>query len=575
MKKNRTHNYSIRTKLTCITIIVITSVVLICWLLNKTFLAKFYQQSKMDALGETYYYINEVFAKNSAQTEQDTINNEIDRICSISNSHVYVFDFNRNLIRFDDKTGINYIYPNYVSRQIREYNFSKLIKYLPEELKEGLTSEPLEDKNDDSSNLASDENKNNENADKESSNKKKNNGNQEAISGNKKIDDIDGLLKLSQSQFLEETDNYSIYKVLDTRINSYEIELIGTLDNGLYVYISSNFDSIKESVDISNKFLAYVGIGAVLFGFITMLFVSRSFSKPILDLAAIAKRMSELDFDAHYEVKTQDEIAQLGENMNFLSDKLKETITELKNANNELEKDIVRKNQIDEMRKEFLSNVSHELKTPIALIQGYAEGLIDNINDDEESRNFYLEVIVDEANKMNNMVKKLLDLNNIEFGDDNMSIERFDIVQVIKGVLESTKILIENKGAKLIFNYVKPVYVWADEYMIEEVITNYISNALNHLDGEKIIKIEIVQKENVIRVCVFNTGKTIPEEELDNIWIKFYKVDKARTREYGGNGVGLSIVKAIMNSHNKDCGVENKEDGVQFWFELDKTNLIK
>ena len=229
-------------------------------------------------------------------------------------------------------------------------------------------------------------------------------------------------------------------------------------------------------------------------------------------------------------------------------------------------RDIVQNVQV---RQEFTANVSHELKTPIALIQGYAEGLQDNINDDQESREFYCEVIIDEANKMNKMVKKLLTLNQIEFGSDQVHFERFDIVQVLRSSVNSATLLAEQKDAEILFYETDPVYVWADEYMIEEVITNYISNAVNHVDGERVIRVTMERRGDVERISVFNTGKTIPEEDLDKIWVKFYKVDKARTRAYGGNGIGLSIVKAIMDSMNQKCGVINHENGVEFWFELD------
>ena len=255
--------------------------------------------------------------------------------------------------------------------------------------------------------------------------------------------------------------------------------------------------------------------------------------------------------------------------MNMLSETLEQALAELKEANTELKKDLEKKEQIDAMRKEFLSNVSHELKTPIALIQGYAEGLMDNINDDEESKEFYCEVIVDEARKMNQMVKKLLTLNQLEFGNDVVTMERFDLVSLVKGVIQSASILAQQKEAKILFEEEEPVYVWADEFKVEEVVTNYLSNAIHHAEFDKKIRIWYTRKDSVVRVSVFNTGKQIPEEDLDNVWIKFYKVDKARTREYGGSGIGLSIVKAIMESFHRECGVLNHEDGVEFWFELD------
>jgi signal transduction histidine kinase len=221
------------------------------------------------------------------------------------------------------------------------------------------------------------------------------------------------------------------------------------------------------------------------------------------------------------------------------------------------------------MRKEFLNNVSHELKTPIALISGYAEGLKDNIAEDKESRDFYCDVIIDESSKMNNMVRKLLTLNQLEFGNDQVTMERFDITQLVKGVISGMKLLIEDKGAEVTINTDEPVYVWGDEFKIEEVVTNYMSNALNHLDYDKKIDVRIIRENGLVRVSVFNTGNPIPEGDIDKIWDKFYKVDKARTREYGGSGIGLSIVKAIMESHNQQCGVKNYEDGVQFWFTLE------
>ncbi len=328
-------------------------------------------------------------------------------------------------------------------------------------------------------------------------------------------------------------------------------------------------ESIRESADISIHFFLYIACIAVLLSSLLIWWLSRRISEPILELTDISKRMTELDFDAKFTSPVQNEIGVLGDHINQLSENLERTISELKTANNELQKDIEKKTQIDEMRKEFLSNVSHELKTPIALIQGYAEGLKECINDDAESRDFYCEVIMDEAGKMNAMVKNLLSLNQLEFGNDVVAMERFDIVALIRNVLNSANILMEQKGIRLIFKETQEIYVWADEFKVEEVVTNYISNAVNHCDYDKVIEVKVIKEEDKVRVTVFNTGNPIPEEELDKVWIKFYKVDKARTREYGGSGIGLSIVKAIMESLHRDCGVRNYRNGVEFWFELD------
>ena len=241
------------------------------------------------------------------------------------------------------------------------------------------------------------------------------------------------------------TDNYEIEKVNVKRLGASYIYLAGTFKNGDHILIRASFSSITESAALSNQFFLYISLVAALIGFVVMYFVSNRFLGPITVLTNIAKRMSELDFTAKYEVKTEDEVGVLGNSMNMLSETLEQALAELKEANTELKKDLEKKEQIDAMRKEFLSNVSHELKTPIALIQGYAEGLMDNINDDEESREFYCEVIVDEARKMNQMVKKIMDLNQLEFGYNTVTMEHFDIIAMIRAVIAKSDILLKQK----------------------------------------------------------------------------------------------------------------------------------
>lgn len=369
---------------------------------------------------------------------------------------------------------------------------------------------------------------------------------------------------------LIERENYTIQQIRDPYNGQDYLEAWGSLDNGYHFIMRVIVDSIRESVQISNEFFAYFAILSIVLGILIVILVAKRITKPVQELTHLSKRMAELDFDAKYTRGGDDEIAQMGEHFNRMSDKLQEVISELKTANNELMQDIEKKEQIDEMRKEFLSNVSHELKTPIALIQGYAEGLKECINDDPESREFYCDVIMDESAKMNQMVKKLLTLNQLEFGNEVITMERFDLVNLIQGVIHSSALLAQQKETEIVFEQETPVYVWADEFKIEEVVTNYISNALNHVEGEKKIEVKIIRKEDGrVRTSVFNTGCPIPEAELEKIWIKFYKVDKARTREYGGSGIGLSIVKAIMDSFHQKCGVQNHKNGVEFWFELD------
>ncbi len=171
---------------------------------------------------------------------------------------------------------------------------------------------------------------------------------------------------------------------------------------------------------------------------------------------------------------------------------------------------------------------------------------------------------------MNQLVRQLLTLTALEFGNDVPPMERFDLTELIRGVLSAAGILIQQKEAHVMFDVQDPVWVTADEFKIEQVVTNYVSNALNHLGGEKIIRIGIADLKDCVRVTVYNTGNPIPEADIANIWTKFYKVDKARTRAYGGSGIGLSIVKAIMDAHHGGYGVSNVEGGVEFWFELER-----
>ena len=364
------------------------------------------------------------------------------------------------------------------------------------------------------------------------------------------------FLGVDEEGLLLNTDKYKMQVVEDYRTQTEYVEMWGMLDNGYLFILRSALEGIRESVSISNHFLAYVGSAAIFVSVLMVIWLSNRVTKPILELAKISERMKGLDFEAKYTGNDKTEIAILGNNINELSEALEETISELRTANNELLKDIERKDRVDERRREFLSNVSHELKTPLALIQGYAEGLKEGINDDAESREFYCDVIMDEAAKMNAMVKNLLTLNQLE-------------AALIKNYIASADILIRQKEISVRMDDYEPVYVWGDEFRVEEVFMNYFTNAINYAGGRKIIDVKIRRADGRVRVSVFNTGSPIPEESVAHLWEKFYKVDKARTREYGGSGIGLSIVKAIMESMNQEYGVINYDNGVEFWFQLD------
>ena len=374
-----------------------------------------------------------------------------------------------------------------------------------------------------------------------------------------------------QNNILKSGETYVIERRGDERTKEEFLALFGILDNGNMIMIRSAVESIRESAALSNRFLIYAGIVACLMAIIVAGKMARHITLPLERLTDISRRMAELDFNAHYvPQEKKNEIDLLGERMNEMSSTLEHTIQELKQANLELQQGMEEKERNEEVRKEFISNVSHELKTPIALILGYGEGLQEGIAEDEESRKLYYDVIVDEAKKMERMVQELLALNRLESGGRKLQMEWFSLTDMIRGILSSSAILMEQQGITAQIIADEPVNIWADEFFAEQVVGNFISNAIHYAEGEKqiVIRCDPTESGN-IRLGVFNTGNAIPEADLPHIWDKFYKGDKARTREYGGTGIGLSIVKAVMESFQKPYGVKNYDNGVEFWCEFD------
>ena len=379
-----------------------------------------------------------------------------------------------------------------------------------------------------------------------------------------------------KSNILEKNDYYTINEWTDEGTNIKYIMLTSTLDNGYKLYIRMPMTSIEESVNISNKFLYIIAVFVIIFGGVVLLAVSSRFSQPIEELETIAKKMAKLDFSQKYKISdSNDEIDNLGKSINILSTKLESTISQLRNNNVELEKDIEEKSHIDEMRRSFISDVSHELKTPIALIQGYSEGLIENVNTDEESRKFYAEVILDEATKMDRLVKQLLELMKLEYGKMNFNNTEFDLVELEKEILRKSEVMIEKENIIAKIEENGPIAVFSDDFYIDQVLTNYITNAIKYateINGVKKLIITNEIKDKKVRVKIFNTLEGLSEEEITHIWNRFYKIDESRNREKGGNGIGLALVKAIMNNYGNKYGAKNVAGGIEFYFEVDRTN---
>ena len=229
--------------------------------------------------------------------------------------------------------------------------------------------------------------------------------------------------------------------------------------------------------------------------------------------------------------------------------------------------DVTARTASEKLRREFSANVSHELKTPIALIQGYAEGLTAGVADDPEDRKFYCDTIADEADHMNKLVMQLLSLSRLELGAEQTFDEDIDLHALCAEAVRKTAVLCENRGLTVESENAH-ITVRTDGDLLDQVLMNYLSNAIRYTPEGKHIEISAARTGNSVRLSVFNEGEGLPEEELPKIWEKFYRTDRARTREAGGTGIGLSLVRAIADTLHGACGAENVEGGICFWFEL-------
>lgn len=538
--------HSIKFKITLLLVVTVTCLVAMLIGFNSIFSEKVYMNRKQKSMINSYENVNEIMQKyTDLQIDKDTMCADMENISTAKGISVLVVDSSWCTIYVStqgDDSMMERLRMSIFNGDIFKNNGSQ-----------DKAPEP-KDQEDDSDNPADKDDK------------------KEHRKRLEDIIDMSGTSLVENRTIISSNDNYTLQKVYDERLGDYYLEIWGTLDNGYSIILRTPIQGIKDNVNISTTLIKYVGGAILAVGIIAAFVVSTYITRPIKQLSNIAEKMSEMDFNARYEGSDKGEIGLLGKSMNNMSEKLEQNIAELKKANLELKKDIDKKEKLEIMRTDFLSNVSHELKTPIALIQGYAEGLKEGITDDPESMEFYCDVIMDEANKMNTMVNRLLTLNQIEFGNDEPEMERFDINELIASVADANAIRAGQKNMSIVFdNRNEHNFVWADEYKTEEVLTNYISNALNHCDGKRAIEVRTEKSENggTITVTVYNSGKNIADEDLERIWEKFYKTDKARTREYGGNGIGLSIVKAIMDSMGQEYGVRNVSDGVEFWFNLD------
>lgn len=368
--------------------------------------------------------------------------------------------------------------------------------------------------------------------------------------------------------YVPEYDNFEIMKRDAT--NAEYFVYSHTLKSGESLYLYSEVANVENVVSVSGGVYSFISITMIIIMSVIFYLLVAKFTKPLVEMNDITKDMAALNFERKCNNYGNDEIGELGNSINILSTALDATLIDLKDKNKQLEKDIERRHQLDNARSSFISSVSHELKTPIAIISGYAEGVCEGISDDPEVIKEYCQIIHDESVKMNALVVELLELSKLENRVQPFTPDFFDISATIKSLASHLSLQLEQKKIKFINNVPSPLVCYAQEDKIELVLRNYITNAISHCEGEMIIEVSSRETDRFIEISVFNTGKNIAAHDLPELWDSFYRADKAHGRSENRFGLGLSIVKSIMTNHNCRYGVRNTENGVVFTFEVAK-----
>jgi signal transduction histidine kinase len=348
--------------------------------------------------------------------------------------------------------------------------------------------------------------------------------------------------------------NSYVYSVLERQgFRERDIIFVMKLDSKEMLVLRKPMKGISASAAIANQFNAMAGALVICIGGIFIFLFSRKITRPVIEMSRVAEGISKLDFSQRVKCESQDELGKLGNSINAISEKLSASL-------NELRQDV-------ERRKQLVRNLSHELKTPIGVVKGYAEGLKFGVAEDKEKTERYCTVIADECDRMDRMVRELLTLSQLESGSFQINASRFDLAEMLRRMTERFEPALAEKAITLELSCAQ-LNIFADKELLERAVNNYLINAIDHADGAKIIKVTGERRETAIRLSVYNSGKQIPVEDLDHIWDVFYKVDKARSRQYGGHGIGLSIVYLIAQIHGGTTGVENINNGVCFFVEI-------
>jgi len=340
---------------------------------------------------------------------------------------------------------------------------------------------------------------------------------------------------------------------------------------GTVLFAVSSLQPVIGASRVIRDFSWYAfGVAFVLVPVLSLLYAGL-LTKPLRSLNGLARRLASLDFSVRARWRRKDEIGELARTYDFLADNLQGALAELREANDKLREDIEREKALERMRRDFVAGVSHELKTPLSLIGGYAEGLQDDVKDGTK-RERYAAVILEETRHMAAIVGDMLDLSQLESGQYRLKRERFDAAELLREAADRAEALGQTRGVKadliLAVEGTDAIEVEADRLRIGQVLTNLVTNAVRHTPDGRRITLEACRDGSVWQFTVNNEGEPIPEQELPRIWGQFYRIDKARNRESGGTGIGLSIVRQILELHGSRYDARNERGGVAFRFTL-------
>lgn len=354
-----------------------------------------------------------------------------------------------------------------------------------------------------------------------------------------------------KKDFINSNLSKKVYTLINPRFKNKTIIYGIKLDDSNYAFVSASLEPIDTTITVLKNQFIYVTMLVIILSLIVSYFVSRKISSGVIKINREAKKLSKGNFDVKFDTDQPIlELSELAETLEYTKDELSKT---------------------ENLRRELLANVSHDLKTPLTMIKAYAEMVRDVTYKDDTKRTKDLNIIIEETDRLNVLVNDILELSKIQSGTQKLTIEQFDLEKFVKNIIKRYDIMSENKKYKFKVSINKNIIVSADRKRIEQVMYNFINNAINYTGDDKKIIINALELENTVRIEVKDTGKGIDKEELENIWDKYYKIDKTHSREQVGSGVGLSIVKNILINHNCNYGVESiKGNGTTFYFELPK-----